>query len=383
VKIALHRQLSRWPKHWRFLLYGAASTLAVIPVLLLLFAWSGIYNVAASAGHWRITTAILDLAKSSSIRTHSLGIRSPSLEDKHLIRLGAGHFAVTCAGCHGAPGDPVKPVPNSMLPAPPDLSRAASEWKPREIYWIVRHGLKYTGMPAWAAQQRGDEVWPIIAFLLVLPELSAEEYRSLVKRKPAPSSTDIIGTVPKLGTCLTCHDGPGLPATSNLVPKLAGQTAPYFVRSLRAYADGTRFSGIMEPIAAGLTAGEVELLAEYYTGLARADVERGSQDQALLREGRDIFHLGIAVEGVPPCASCHGRAQVFPLLDGQSAQYITTQLRIFQSGDRGTNAQIDLMRAIALRLDSRAIDAVATYLASLPAGGLGSATNTTLLPATD
>jgi cytochrome c553 len=361
--------LSRWPRHWRFLFYGAAGTLAVIPAFLLLFAWSGIYNVAASTGHWWITYLILDIAKSRSIRLHSLGIDPPPLDDDNLIRLGAGIFNTTCAGCHGSPGETVKPIPQSMLPAPPPLSVIAREWKPAELYWIVRHGLKYTGMPAWAAERRDDEVWSVIAFLQVLPQLSKEEYRALVSRTLPSDIEKSIASVPKLGSCLTCHDGAGLAATSDLVPKLAGQSKSYIAQSLHAYAKGARFSGIMEPVAAGLTVGDIDLLATYYGSLVRTEAKMAEHyDQALINKGRNIFNLGIVAQAVPACTSCHGRAPVFPALEGQSSRYTTTQLQLFRSGSRGNNASSDLMRAIALRLDARAIDAIAAYVATLPVG---------------
>jgi hypothetical protein len=66
-----------------------------------------------------------------------------------------------------------------MLPSPPDLSTAVRDWRDRELFWIVKHGIKYTGMPAWVAAQRDDEVWAIVAFLRRLPTLDAAGYREL------------------------------------------------------------------------------------------------------------------------------------------------------------------------------------------------------------
>src|SRR5690606_2369713 len=145
----------------------------------LLYAWSGLYHIGASSGHWAITRAILDLAMTSSIRTHSLGIEPPPLDDVALIERGAGHFWQGCEPSHGAPGRPRGAVVRQMVPLPPYLPDTVDDWEVRELFWIVKHGLKYTAMPGWASQARDDEVWAVVAFLLRLPGISAAEYLAL------------------------------------------------------------------------------------------------------------------------------------------------------------------------------------------------------------
>ena len=81
-----------------------------------LFAWSGLYSVAASRGHWAALDAILEFAMRSSVRTHALGIDVPDLDDPALVERGAGHFQGGCAPCHGAPGRVSSPIVHAMLP---------------------------------------------------------------------------------------------------------------------------------------------------------------------------------------------------------------------------------------------------------------------------
>ena len=80
-----------------------------------------------------------------------------------------------------------------MLPRPPDLAVIAPTYETRELFAIVKHGLKLTGMPAWPAQHRDDEVWAMAAFLRVLPELDRETYRELSRGETAPATGDAIG----------------------------------------------------------------------------------------------------------------------------------------------------------------------------------------------
>lgn len=165
------------------------KTIAVLCLVIgtggFLFAWSGLYNVAASAGHWAITRWFLTFGMENSVETQSVGVKVPPLDDLAMVQRGASHYFGGCTSCHGAPGSSRSLIALQMLPAPPYLPEKVEEWSPDELFWIVKHGLKYTGMPAWAAQERDDEVWSVVAFLARLPEMSPEEYRALAQGEQA------------------------------------------------------------------------------------------------------------------------------------------------------------------------------------------------------
>jgi len=65
-----------------------------------------------------------------------------------------------------------------MRPQPPDLSEAAAEWTPQEIFWIVKHGVKMTGMPAFGPSHGDDTLWNVAAFVKQLPAMTPERYGS-------------------------------------------------------------------------------------------------------------------------------------------------------------------------------------------------------------
>ncbi len=94
----------------RLTLRRALLALLALTVAALLFAWSGIFNVAASSGHWKITDWALHWVMRNSVRTHAAftAPADPIATDGHLVSA-AGHFAAACASCHGAPG--VRPSP--------------------------------------------------------------------------------------------------------------------------------------------------------------------------------------------------------------------------------------------------------------------------------
>jgi Cytochrome C oxidase, cbb3-type, subunit III len=85
-----------------------------------------------------------------------------------------------------------------MTPPPPYLPPRIPKWEPNELFYIVKHGIKFTGMPAWPALDRDDEVWAMVAFLRQFPKLDADEYRRLAQGEAAPSGavallSDLLG----------------------------------------------------------------------------------------------------------------------------------------------------------------------------------------------
>ncbi len=338
------------------------ATLAALGLLAFLVAASGIYNVAASRPHFEITRLLLQFSLERSVSTHSWFESSskPYLDDPDLIRLGAGHFVRGCAFCHGAPGEPRNYAANFMQPEPPALSLAATEWSDKELFWIVRHGLKYTGMPGWPAIERTDEIWAVIAFLRQLPGMSPAQYRELATGTAHTSNNNLIAE------CARCHGDENAAPTSRLVPKLAGQTEAYLLRALEDYADDRRPSGIMEMLAVPLEPKLRQELAAYYAGLKQQPLEKRAGDPAQVERGRRIATEGIRDEAIPPCLACHaGRAaESFPLLSGQYAPYLAQQLRLFRDGLRTETAHGAIMSAVAARLDDSQIADVAAYFES-------------------
>jgi cytochrome c553 len=353
---------------WRTGLLWLAIFAVILIVGAALFVASGVYNVAASANHFRATEVLIEFALRRSVALHSIGVTAPDLEDKGLIRLGANHFRVGCAPCHGSPLGSNDPIVAHMYPEPPPLGEAVQSWDSEELFWIVRHGLKFTGMPAWSGKGRDEEVWAVVAFLKRLPGMSDEEFRNLVG---AADGLLAFSETPRLELCTSCHGDASAPPVSDLVPALRGQTAAYLRRSLEEYQHNLRQSGIMEPIAAALDEGMIDEMASHYSHMQPiGSVKRKELDPQSVRRGRLIAANGIPAALVPPCLACHsGRASpMFPVLAGLSAEYIEMQLNVFRKGLRDRTAYGVIMTTVAKRLSPAATADVAAYFSSLTTG---------------
>jgi len=148
-----------------------------------LFVFSGLYDVSADVPHWRLTFLILDEARDRSIEFHSDGITVPPLDEK-LVNMGFLHFHDTCRLCHGAPGYDREEFAAGLYPSPPDLGTASflDEATDAKLYWVVKHGLKMTGMPSFGLTHDEETLWGIVAFARQLPKLTPEDYASRVRK---------------------------------------------------------------------------------------------------------------------------------------------------------------------------------------------------------
>lgn len=332
-----------------------------------IFIVSGVYNVSARSPHWSITNWLLIAVRDRSIATSAYGISVPDLLDEGLADLGAEHYRGACATCHGVPGQVTGPVNRSMLPPPPDLITAYDDYTSAELFWIIYNGLKFTGMPAWAGEGRSDEVWSLVAFLDRLGREGGKRYADSERSPLLPPELEAAGVAaPPLENCARCHgDARSLPLNDR-VPRIHGQSEAYLIRSIENYRDGTRQSGIMAPIAHGMSEEESLALARYYAKLPATRVgAEAAEDAEAAARGRKIAMAGLAEKGIPACSSCHGGDNPqFPRLAGQSAAYLRGQLELWQNGQRDRSGYGAIMAVIARRLSDAQVRDVSTFFAS-------------------
>ena len=158
-----------------FVAFCALGLLVVAGVV-----FSGLINVAADDPHTEAVHAFLETARNRSVDVRSEDIAVPSLDDEDQIRAGAGNYDSMCVGCHLAPGMAETELSNGLYPAPPNLAEAGIYDNPAKTFWVIKHGIKATGMPAWGKSMADPYIWGMVAFLQKLPDLDAGAYRALV-----------------------------------------------------------------------------------------------------------------------------------------------------------------------------------------------------------
>jgi mono/diheme cytochrome c family protein len=172
------------PARWR----RPAGMAAIAIIVVIVSGWAlveaGAYDVAADVPHTRLVHWFL-----SEVRRHSIAVRSREivLPDNFgspaQVSAGAGLYADMCSGCHLAPGMEKTEISQGLYPAAPELFHP-TDLTPQEEFWVIKHGVKMTGMAAWGKTHSDVLIWDMVAFLQKLPSLSSRQYQALVKSAP-------------------------------------------------------------------------------------------------------------------------------------------------------------------------------------------------------
>ncbi len=183
-------------RHLRALAPGIGIAVVAAVVGTGLVIGLGLYNVAADAPHTRAIYWVLQTARDQAVTVRASGIVPPaSLSDAKRIAAGAGLYQEMCSGCHIGPGMERSEISQGLNPPAPEFAKGF-DLPPAQAFWIIKHGLKMTGMAAWGPTHSDTLIWDMVAFLEKMPALSATQYRALVKAAPADHDEMMKGDMP-------------------------------------------------------------------------------------------------------------------------------------------------------------------------------------------
>ncbi len=384
----------------------AVRTLILVVLAALLLAMAvvflGLYNVSARSGHLPFVDDVLHTSYENSVRLRAPEASEvPVLEDDSLVRLGARHYQQACSVCHGEPGRRRSSIARAMLPTPPPIGEAVAGWQAEHLFWIVRNGVKMSGMPHWPTQVRDDDVWPVVAFLAGVHELAPEDYQALtthheesMDQVPGKRGTEVeaaLGIARRHG-CVGCHGLTGR-SDNRHVPNLNRLNAGYIEASLTAYREQKRHSGIMQQATSKLDDDEIEVLAKYYAAVGPAGAaENHAQREAgfgipaswnandtlslaaAIARGEDLANGRIPGKAldIPVCSACHGPweqalSHDYPPLSSQPASFLFRQLVLWKAGKRGGTPLARMMHKVVPELDEAQMRDLSIYYAQLSA----------------
>ncbi len=157
--------------------------MSLLLVLIFTFMWFGFYNVSAKDKHFALTTSLLELVRTRSIDARINDIKVPDLTDHEQIKAGSKNYAEMCTSCHLAPGMEMTEINQGLYPRPPVFSDNDYQNSPAVQFWVIKNGLKMTGMPAWSPPHTDDQVWAMVAFINKSNQLTASEYQKLIVKE--------------------------------------------------------------------------------------------------------------------------------------------------------------------------------------------------------
>lgn len=167
--------MRRWPSLHHLAL---ASVLVLVGGILFAFAYVklGVFNVAASKPHSSFVEWVTHETMVDSVKRRAGPIDAFGNVSAAQAKRGFCAYEAHCVECHGAPAVARAQWVNGFNPAPPYLLDAAQHWRAGELEWIVRNGIKMTGMPAWRDTMSDAEISQVAAFLEAMPKMQPQLY---------------------------------------------------------------------------------------------------------------------------------------------------------------------------------------------------------------
>ncbi len=372
---------------------------------------TGVFNLAATTPHPQPWANFLHFVFRRSVAFHSSDLKPPAdLNSPNRIALGAAHYANVCANCHGAPGIGQNPIALAMTPRPPWLPAQIAQDDDKAIFWILKHGVKYSAMPGWPTQVRDDEIWSMVGFVKTLPKLKYDVYRRVAFGETGTAPTPLprldFGSDPALrryvsfnstipqgnvnhydfpasgpgefgqtgdvvATCARCHGAAGTGRAVGAFPNLAILSPQYIRSTLTSFASGRRQSAYMQTVADQLSPAQIDGVAAYFAAQPKAKSLAAATfavPPADVAYGQQIALQGLRDRKIGACSGCHALADAdvrqYPRLNGQNEDYLIIQMRLFRAGGRGNSGTYNPMVSVAKNLSDREIGAVSAYYAA-------------------
>lgn len=162
---------------------GVVIVVAVLTALAVIY--TGIPDVAATSKHQSLVHWALTTTREHSVERRAESIQAPPLDRQERVENGFRGYREMCAICHTPPGDQASPLAEGLNPQPPDLSKVAEQQSAAELFWVIKNGIRMTGMPAWGMTHSEDEIWDLVAFIKALPQINPSDYQAMARRLPA------------------------------------------------------------------------------------------------------------------------------------------------------------------------------------------------------
>lgn len=175
-----------------FLKHAMITLLGTVLAGVAVAAWiivGGRFDVSVAAQLPKPVHDLVHQTRVNAVRREARDLRAPAVDlvDEELLFAAAIGFQSMCADCHHPPGGQPSALARSLNPMPADLSAAARKRSVEELFWVTRHGIRMSAMPAWGLSREDAELWAIATLISRFPAMSASQYQNLLEKSRAGS----------------------------------------------------------------------------------------------------------------------------------------------------------------------------------------------------
>jgi mono/diheme cytochrome c family protein len=147
------------------ILLGVVLTLALLLLSGLVVTMFGLMPVGADGAHSRLEARIMPVVLHASIVRHASGETSPVPLNEDNLKTGVDTYKAMCARCHSTPEGKASTYGQSFYPPAPQLPKGMAEYTDAQLFWVIKHGIRNTGMPAWGSMLSDEEIWQLVSLL--------------------------------------------------------------------------------------------------------------------------------------------------------------------------------------------------------------------------
>lgn len=139
----------------------------------------GLFDARASTPHSPFVAWATHTTMIHAMARMSADVEPPPAFTPQETIAGMRIYEHDCMDCHGGPGVPRAAWVQGMNPSPPFLIDVPRRWSKGQIFFVVKNGVKMTGMPAWGATESDGRIWDVVAFLEAMPEMKPADFQRL------------------------------------------------------------------------------------------------------------------------------------------------------------------------------------------------------------
>lgn len=165
-------------------------TMILLLALGALFGYMGFVNMRADNPPSKLETNLAGHAMDASVARAAPKLTNPVAADEANLVAGAHLYREHCALCHGDGAHPKSPFAESLNPPAPQFATDMADMPENQNFYIVQHGIRWTGMPGWKTVLNEQQTWQLVTFLSHMHELPVSAKQVFMDTAPPtpPSS---------------------------------------------------------------------------------------------------------------------------------------------------------------------------------------------------
>jgi mono/diheme cytochrome c family protein len=152
---------------------GFLTAVAMAALFAVLLPYTGILRFDAADRPSAIERRLAQVALDRSTARHAPHVTSPLAPNDDVLLRGMRLYRGNCAGCHGGPAKDSAAFGLGFFPPAPQFVISPPRRPEYELFYLVRNGIRRTGMTSWSSIMKDDDIWKVVAFLRRIDSLPA------------------------------------------------------------------------------------------------------------------------------------------------------------------------------------------------------------------